>query len=87
MGQSESSFKRTYNETVAELSTVQLQEITARFNELYTQAGGSKGHVVDREKFAKYFNLPPTVGDRLFDAFDEKQVCLLRGMFLIIKRF
>ena len=30
MGQSESSFKRTYQETVAQLSTVQLGEISAR---------------------------------------------------------
>ena len=30
MGQNESSFKRTYQETVAQLSTVQLGEIAAR---------------------------------------------------------
>lgn len=77
MGQSESSFKRTYDETVEQLSTVQLQEIQAKFTELYQQAGGSKGHVVDREAFSRYFNVPPTVGDRLFEAFDEKKVPLV----------
>ena len=45
-----------------------------RFNELYAKAGGPKGHLVDREVFSKYFNLPVAVGDRLFDAFDEQQV-------------
>ena len=78
MGQSESSFKRTYEETVSELSSVQLGDIAARFNELYAKAGGSKGHVVDKEAFSKYFNLPVTVGDRLFDAFDGKKAsCVL----------
>ena len=74
MGQSESSFKRTYEETVCQLSSVQMGEISRRFNELYAKAGGPKGHVVDREAFSKYFNLPVAVGDRLFDAFDEKKV-------------
>lgn len=76
MGQSESSFKRTYEETVCQLSSVQMGEISRRFNELYAKAGGPKGHVVDREAFSKYFNLPVAVGDRLFDAFDEKKVAL-----------
>lgn len=74
MGQSESAFKRSYAETVSKLSTVQLGEIASRFNELYARAGGPKGHLVDREAFSKYFKLPVTVGDRLFDAFDEKKV-------------
>ena len=74
MGQNESSFKQTYEETVSQLSSVQMGEISRRFNELYAKAGGPKGHVVDREAFSKYFNLPVAVGDRLFDAFDEKKV-------------
>ncbi len=74
MGQNESFFKKTYSETVSQLSSVQLSEITARFNDLYATAGGSKGLVVDREAFSKYLNIPVAVGDRLFDAFDEKQV-------------
>ena len=45
MGQSESSFKRTYSDTVSQLSSVQLGEITAMFNELYAKAGGAKGVV------------------------------------------
>ena len=72
MGQSESSFQRTYTETVPQLSSVQLGEIAARFNELYGKAGGPRGHVVDRETFSRYFKLPVAVGDRLFDAFDRK---------------
>lgn len=76
MGQNESSFKHTYEETVCQLSSVQMGEISRRFNELYAKAGGPKGHVVDREAFSKYFNLPVAVGDRLFDAFDEKKVLL-----------
>ena len=74
MGQSESSFMRTYEDTVAQMSSVQLGEIVSRFNELYARAGGPKGHLVDREAFSKYFNVPVAVGDRLFDAFDEKKV-------------
>ena len=45
-----------------------------RFNELYRQAGGERGRVIDREKFSLYFNLPVALGDRLFDAFDKKKV-------------
>lgn len=74
MGQNESAFKKTYSETVSQLSSVQLGEISARFNELYARAGGAKGLVVDREAFSKYLNLPVAIGDRLFDAFDEKRV-------------
>ncbi len=74
MGQNESTFRKTYAETVSELSTVQLSEIHDCFGELYKEAGGSKGVVVDREAFSKYLNLPVTVGDRLFDAFDKKKV-------------
>ena len=74
MGQNESTFKRTYSDTVSQLSSVQLGEITARFNELYAKAGGAKGLVVDREAFSRYLNLPVAIGDRLFEAFDEKKV-------------
>lgn len=74
MGQSESSFKNTYAETLSQLSSVQLEEISARFDELYTKAGGTKGLVVDREAFSQYLNLPVAIGDRLFEAFDEKKV-------------
>ena len=74
MGNNESAFKRSYEETVAELSSVQLAEISSRFNELYARAGGPKRHLVDREAFSKSLNLPVAVGDRLFDAFDEKKV-------------
>ena len=69
MGQNESSFRKTYAETVSELSSVQLSEIHSIFEELYVKAGGSKGAVVDREAFSKYLNLPVTVGDRLFRCF------------------
>ena len=74
MGQSESSFKKTYAETVSQLSSVQLREISTRFEELYAKAGGAKGLVVDREAFSQHLNLPVAIGDRLFDAFDEKKV-------------
>lgn len=74
MGQSESSFKRNYEDSVSQLSSVQLKEITTHFNEVYAKAGGSKGHLVDREAFSKYFKLPVTVGERLFEAFDAHKV-------------
>ena len=74
MGQSESAFKRNYQETVSELSSVQLREITTHFNEVYAKAGGPKGHLVDREAFSKYFKLPVTVGERLFESFDAHKV-------------
>lgn len=74
MGQSESSFKRNYEDSVSQLSSVQLREITTHFNEVYAKAGGSKGHLVDREAFSKYFKLPVTVGERLFEAFDAHKV-------------
>ena len=83
MGQNESSFKQTYEETVSQLSSVQLGEISRRFNELYAKAGGPKGHVVDREVFSKYFSLPVAVGDRLFDAFDEKKVWIRLCMLVL----
>jgi hypothetical protein len=78
MGQNESSFKRTYSDTVSQLSSVQLGEITARFNELYAKTGGAKGLVVDREAFSKHLNLPVAIGDRLFEAFDGKKVSRIR---------
>ncbi len=74
MGLNESSFKRTYAETVSQLSSIQLREISNRFDELYTKAGGAKGLVVDREAFSQHLNLPVAIGDRLFEAFDEKKV-------------
>lgn len=74
MGNNESAFKRCYEETVAQLSSVQLAEIATRFNEVYSRAGGPKGHLVDREAFSASLHLPVAVGDRLFDAFDEKKV-------------
>lgn len=86
MGQSESSFKRTYSETVSQLSSVQLGEISSRFNDLYAKAGGAKGLVVDREAFSRYLNLPVAIGDRLFDAFDEKKVKTHTGYVIIIMR-
>ena len=86
MGQNESLFKRTYAQTVSELSSVQLGQIASRFNDLYAKAGGPKGHLVDREAFSTHFKLPVTVGDRLFDAFDEQQVSTVSftGGILII---
>lgn len=80
MGQSESSFKKNYEETVSELSSVQLREITTRFGEVYAKAGGSKGHLVDREAFSNYFKLPVAVGERLFEAFDVKKVMRTRHL-------
>ena len=44
--------------------------ITSSINRLE----GEQGKVIDREKFSEYFNLPVALGDRLFDAFDKKQV-------------
>ena len=74
MGHSESTFRRSYEDSVSQLSSVQLREITTHFNEVYAKAGGSKGHLVDREAFSKYFKLPVTVGERLFEAFDAQKV-------------
>ena len=54
-----------------------------RYNELYKHAGGRRGRVIDREGFSKYFNLPIALGDRLFEAFDVKKVCL-RNVYLCI---
>ncbi len=54
-----------------------------RYNELYKHAGGGRGKIIDREKFSEYFNLPVALGDRLFDAFDKKQVsisCIKKGL-------
>ena len=84
MGQNESSFKRDYEQCVSQLSTVQLREITAHFHEVYAKAGGSKGHLVDREAFSKYFKLPVTVGERLFESFDAQKVS--RGWNMLTSR-
>ena len=42
MGRSELSFKRTYEKVVCQLSSVQMGEISCRFNELYAKAGVQK---------------------------------------------
>ena len=42
MGRSESSFKRTYEKVVCQLSSVQMGEISCRFNELYAKVGVQK---------------------------------------------
>ncbi|XP_019850352.1 PREDICTED: uncharacterized protein LOC105312226 [Amphimedon queenslandica] len=74
MGQGGShDFQEVFQSTVAELSQLQLAELGNQFNELYRQAGGERGRVIDREKFSLYFNLPVALGDRLFDAFDKKK--------------
>ena len=88
MGQSESNFnfKRNYQECVSQLSTVQLREITTHFHEVYAKAGGSKGHLVDREAFSKYFKLPVTVGERLFEAFDAHKVGHLVNEFSVFRK-
>lgn len=45
-----------------------------RFNDLYQQSGGRRGQLIDREAFSRYFHLPVQLGDRLFTAFDRKEV-------------
>ena len=68
MDRSESSFKRTYEKVVCQLSSVQMGEISCRFNELYAKAGVQKSRRVLQV-------LEPSGSCQwVFDAFNEKKV-------------
>ncbi len=68
MDRSESSFKRTYEKVVCQLSSVQMGEISCRFNELYAKAGVQKSRRVLQV-------LEPSGSCQwVFDAFNEKKI-------------
>ena len=68
MDRSELSFKRTYEKVVCQLSSVQMGEISCRFNELYAKAGVQKSRRVLQV-------LEPSGSCQwVFDAFNEKKV-------------
>ena len=68
MDRSESSFKRTYEKVMCQLSSVQMGEISCRFNELYAKAGVQKSRRVLQV-------LEPSGSCQwVFDAFNEKKV-------------
>ena len=57
-----------------DLGAVRLAQIGHQFNELYSDGAGQRGVLLDRQAFAKHFQLPLILGDRLFEAFDVEKV-------------
>ena len=76
MGQGRS--KERYEEAVKKLSSLELANIDAVFDEIATsKEDGTKEvelTVVNRQEFAERFRLPGFVAERLFHAFDKNKV-------------
>jgi Ca2+-binding EF-hand superfamily protein len=71
MGQVESSdVSHAFAEATSLLSALELAEIGTQFNQIYARGGNRGGHLLNREEFSRYFQLPVVLGDRLFAAFD-----------------
>ena len=73
MGNSNVSVRKSYEEAITQLSSVQLDKITRAYRELHSR-GGKKGGLVDRSLFTSYFDVSPVLSQRLFEAFDRKKV-------------
>ena len=73
MGNNNVSVRRSYEEAITQLSTVQLSKITEAYKELHSR-GGKRGGLVDRSLFTSYFDVSPVLSERLFEAFDRKKV-------------
>ena len=73
MGNTNASIRKSYEEAITQLSSVQLNKITEAYKELHSR-GGRKGGLVDRSLFTSYFDVSPVLSERLFEAFDRKKV-------------
>ncbi|XP_068678322.1 trafficking protein particle complex subunit 12-like isoform X2 [Montipora foliosa] len=75
MGQGSS--KERYKNAVKKLSSLELENIQAVFNEISTKREDGTRHVelslVNRQDFAERFRLPGFIAERLFHAFDRNE--------------
>ena len=80
MGQGSS--KERYKSAVKKLSSIELANIEAVFNEVSTKREDGSRHVelslINRQDFAERFRLPGFIAERLFLAFDRTEVLYLR---------
>ena len=76
MGQGRS--KERYQNAVKKLSSLELANIEAVFNEISTEREDGTRHVelslVNRQDFAERLRLPGFIAERLFHAFDRSEV-------------
>lgn len=76
MGQGSS--KESYKNAVKKLSSIELANIEAVFNEISTKREDGTRHVelslINRQDFAERFRLPGFIAERLFHAFDRNEV-------------
>ena len=76
MGQGSS--KERYKSAVKKLSSLELENIEAVFNEISTKREDGSRHVelslVNRQDFGERFRLPGFIAERLFHAFDRSEV-------------
>ena len=76
MGQG--STKEGYKNAVKKLSSLELKNIEAVFNEISTKSEDGTRHVelslVNRQDSAERFRLPGFIAERLFHAFDRNEV-------------
>ncbi|XP_027054432.1 uncharacterized protein LOC113681535 [Pocillopora damicornis] len=75
MGQGSS--KESYKNAVKKLSSIELANIEAVFNEISTKREDGTRHVelslINRQDFAERFRLPGFIAERLFHAFDRNE--------------
>ena len=78
MGQGSS--KERYKNAVKKLSSLELENIEAVFNEISTKTDDGTRQVelsmLNRQDFAERFRLPGFIAERLFLAFDRNEVLL-----------
>ena len=83
MGQGSS--KERYKSAVKKLSSIELANIEAVFNEVSTKREDGSRHVelslINRQDFAERFRLPGFIAERLFLAFDRTEVFYTLGTF------
>ena len=85
MGQGSS--KESYKNAVKKLSSIELANIEAVFNEISTKREDGTRHVelslINRQDFAERFRLRGFIAERLFHAFDRNEVEYL--IFIVLK--
>lgn len=72
------SSKEGFKNAAKKLSSLELANIEAVFNELSTKSQDGTRHVelslINRQDFAERFRLPGFIAERLFHAFDRNEV-------------
>lgn len=74
MGQKHGHLSKSCLQTLKDLSDIQLGDIHMRLEELWSEPGSAKGCLRDKDAFIHCFELPITVGERLFAALDYDHV-------------